>query len=115
MYSLKCIECGKENKETNYNCECGGLLEVRFDFDEVSVNFKLDGRDLRVWKYGSLLPVRSDPVTLKEGGTPLYRLERLEKELGIRRIYVKHEGLNPSGSFKDRGMTVGITKALEFG
>jgi len=115
MYSLKCIECGKENEETNYNCECGGLLEVRFDFDEVSVNFKLDGRDLRVWKYGSLLPVRSDPVTLKEGGTPLYRLERLEKELGIRRIYVKHEGLNPSGSFKDRGMTVGITKALEFG
>ncbi|MEM3391662.1 MAG: threonine synthase [Archaeoglobaceae archaeon] len=115
MYSLKCIECGKENKETNYNCECGGLLEGRFDFDEVSVNFKLDGRDLRVWKYGSLLPVRSDPVTLKEGGTPLYRLERLEKELGIRRIYVKHEGLNPSGSFKDRGMTVGITKALEFG
>ncbi|MEM0203059.1 MAG: threonine synthase [Archaeoglobaceae archaeon] len=114
MYSLKCIECGKENRETNYNCECGGLLEVRFDFDKVSVDFKLDGRDLRVWKYRSLLPVRSEPVTLKEGGTPLYRLERLEKELGIRRIYVKHEGLNPSGSFKDRGMTVGITKALEF-
>lgn len=115
MYSLKCIECGKESKETNYNCECGGLLEVRFDLDEALVDFKLDGRDLRVWKYRSLLPVKSDPVTLREGGTPLYRLERLEKELGIRRIYVKHEGLNPSGSFKDRGMTVGITKALEFG
>lgn len=114
MYSLVCIECGRENDETRYNCECGGLLEVRFKLDEVEIDFKLDGRDMRVWKYRSLLPVRSDPVTLKEGGTPLYRLDRLEKELGIRKIYVKHEGLNPSGSFKDRGMTVGVTKALEF-
>lgn len=115
MYSLNCIECGKENDETRYTCTCGGLLEVRFNLGEVSIDFTLNGKDLWVWKYRSLLPVSSDPVTLKEGGTPLYRLERLEKELGIRRIYVKHEGLNPSGSFKDRGMTVGITKALEFG
>ena len=113
MYSLVCIECGKENDESRYTCECGGLLEVRFNLNEVEVDFKLDGREMRVWKYRSLLPIKSEPVTLKEGGTPLYRLERLEKELGIRRIYVKHEGLNPSGSFKDRGMTVGVTKALE--
>lgn len=96
-----------------YKCICDGLLEVRFDLSRLEIDFKLDGRDLKVWKYRSLLPVKSEPVTLKEGGTPLYRLERLEKELEIRRIYVKHEGLNPSGSFKDRGMTVGITKALE--
>jgi threonine synthase len=113
MYSLVCIECGKENDESRYTCECGGLLEVRFNLNEVEIDFKLDGREMRVWKYRSLLPIKSEPVTLKEGGTPLYRLERLEKELGIRRIYVKHEGLNPSGSFKDRGMTVGVTKALE--
>ncbi|MCQ4152845.1 MAG: threonine synthase [Archaeoglobi archaeon] len=114
MYSLKCIDCGKESGEESYNCECGGLLEVRFDLNQVEIDFKLDGKDLWVWKYRSLLPVKSEPVTLKEGGTPLYRLERLEKELGVHRIYVKHEGLNPSGSFKDRGMTVGVTKALEF-
>ncbi|MCC6027502.1 MAG: threonine synthase [Archaeoglobus sp.] len=113
MYSLVCIECGKKNDESRYTCECGGLLEVRFNLNEVEIDFKLDGREMRVWKYRSLLPIKSEPVTLKEGGTPLYRLERLEKELGIRRIYVKHEGLNPSGSFKDRGMTVGVTKALE--
>jgi threonine synthase len=113
MYSLVCIECGKENDESRYTCECGGLLEVRFNLNEVEIDFKLDGREMRVWKYRSLLPIKSEPVTLKEGGTPLYRLERVEKELGIRRIYVKHEGLNPSGSFKDRGMTVGVTKALE--
>jgi len=114
MYSLKCIDCGKESGEESYNCECGGLLEVRIDLNQVEIDFKLNGKDLSVWKYRSLLPVNSEPVTLKEGGTPLYRLERLEKELGIHRIYVKHEGLNPSGSFKDRGMTVGVTKALEF-
>ncbi len=115
MYSLVCIECGKKNDESRYTCECGGLLEVRFNLSEVEVDFKLDGREMKVWKYRSLLPIKSEPVTLKEGGTPLYRLERLERELGIRRIYVKHEGLNPSGSFKDRGMTVGVTKALELG
>lgn len=115
MYSLRCIDCGKESGEENYNCECGGLLEVKIDLKRVNLDFKLNGKELGVWKYRSLLPVKIEPVTLKEGGTPLYRLERLEKELGIRRIYVKHEGLNPSGSFKDRGMTVGVTKALELG
>jgi threonine synthase len=115
MYRLKCIECGKEWGDDRYTCECGGLLEVEIDLDEVDVDFRLDGSNITVWKYRSLLPVKIDPVTLKEGGTPLYRAERLEKEVGVRRVYVKHEGLNPSGSFKDRGMTVGVTKALELG
>ncbi len=115
MYSLKCIECGREASEESYTCSCGGLLEVVFDFDSVEVDFRLDGKNLSVWKYRSLLPVKGNPVTLNEGGTPLYRAERLEELLGIKRVYVKHEGLNPSGSFKDRGMTVGVTKAIELG
>ena len=115
MYSLKCIECGREWGNDRYTCECGGLLEVEIDLNAVDIDFKLDGNNISVWKYRSLLPVRIDPVTLKEGGTPLYRAERLEKEVGVRRVYVKHEGLNPSGSFKDRGMTVGVTKAIELG
>ncbi len=113
MYSLTCIECGREWGDDHYTCECGGLLEVRLNLDEIDVDFKLDGQNITVWKYRSLLPVKIDPVTLREGGTPLYRAKKLEKELGIRRVYVKHEGLNPSGSFKDRGMTVGLTKAIE--
>jgi len=80
-------------------------LEVQFE--DVEIDFKLNGRDLSVWKYRCLLPVNRDPVTLKEGGTPLYEFSR--------NLYVKHEGANPSGSFKDRGMTVGVTKALELG
>ena len=105
MYRLVCIECGKVNNEGSYTCECGGLLEVQFE--DVDIDFKLNGRDLSVWKYRCLLPVNRDPVTLKEGGTPLYEFSR--------NLYVKHEGANPSGSFKDRGMTVGVTKALELG
>ena len=115
MYSLVCIECGKEWGDDRYTCECGGLLEVRLKLDEIDVNFRLDGQNITVWKYRSLLPVRINPITLNEGGTPLYRAEKLEEELGVKRIYVKHEGLNPSGSFKDRGMTVGLTKAIELG
>ncbi len=79
------------------------MLEVVIDVS--NADFKLDGSNIGVWKYKSLLPVRIKPVTLREGGTPLYDIDKS--------VFVKHEGLNPSGSFKDRGMTVGITKAIE--
>ncbi|AIY89410.1 threonine synthase [Geoglobus acetivorans] len=109
MYLLRCIECG-EVYETDslYTCaKCGGLLEVVVDLS--NADFRLDGNNITLWKYRSLIPVKTDPVTLFEGGTPLYPLKTGKSS----RVYIKHEGLNPSGSFKDRGMTVGITKALE--
>jgi len=111
---LKCIECGKEYdpKEARYRCECGGLLEVLVDLDEVENVF--DGKNITLWKYESFIPVEKR-VSLNEGGTPLYRLENLQKELEMRELYVKNEGANPTGSFKDRGMTVGVSKALELG
>ncbi|WP_457548544.1 threonine synthase [Archaeoglobus sp.] len=109
-YKLVCIECGKEHSEESYTCECGGLLEVRFE--DVDIDFELNGKSLSVWKYRCLLPVKIEPVTLKEGGTPLYRCNNICRDV---ELYVKHEGANPSGSFKDRGMTVGVTKALELG
>ena len=117
-YVLRCIECGRiYEREDIYTCECGGLLEVKIENAEI--DFKLDGNLKGVWKYSSLLPVKIRPVTLREGSTPLYRCRRIEEmleERGVRaEVYVKHEGANPSGSFKDRGMTVGVTKALELG
>lgn len=110
---LKCIECGREYDETElrYRCDCGGLLEVVTDLERVENVF--DGRDVTLWKYESWLPVRKR-VSLNEGGTPLYRLKNLEKRLGVE-LYAKNEGANPTGSFKDRGMTVGVSKALELG
>jgi len=119
IYTLKCIKCGREYDKNSaiYNCDCGGLLEVNIDFSSVNTD-KDDykGIPLSVWKYREFLPVERDPITIKEGGTPLYDCNRFSKILGLKEdFYVKHEGLNPTGSFKDRGMTVGVTKALELG
>ncbi len=110
---MKCIECGREydEKELRYRCDCGGLLEVVTDLEKAEDVF--DGENVTLWKYESWLPV-GKRVSLDEGGTPLYRLKNLEKELGVE-LYAKNEGANPTGSFKDRGMTVGVSKALELG
>ncbi|ACS90171.1 threonine synthase [Thermococcus sibiricus] len=110
---LKCIECGRKYDENDlrYRCECGGLLEVVTDLDRAEDVF--DGKNVTLWKYKSWLPVKSR-VSLNEGGTPLYKLKNLEKGFGVE-IYAKNEGANPTGSFKDRGMTVGVSKALELG
>jgi len=120
---LECIECGSKFKidERFYTCpKCGGLLEVEFEPSELKR--KLDLKRLKtetpsVWKYNAFMPIldKTKIVSLHEGGTPLYHCDNLAKEIGVRELYVKYEGANPTGSFKDRGMTVGVTKALEFG
>jgi len=88
---------------------------VVYDYSEISLSREDLKGPLSVWKYKALLPVSREPVTLKEGGTPIYHLRSIGKEVGLKEAYAKHEGMNPSGSFKDRGMTVGVTKALELG
>ncbi len=118
----RCIECGKDFdiRARLYVCpECGGLLEIEFEGDELRKNLKehpLEGQ-INVWKYRAFMPVASDSkiVSLGEGGTPLVKCDRLANEIGLKNLYIKFEGANPTGSFKDRGMTVGVTKALEFG
>ncbi len=87
-------------------------------YDYESIGFDMDEiKDVppSVWKYKKLLPIEREPVSIREGGTPLYKCDRLAEKIGIKELYVKHEGLNPTGSFKDRGMTVGVSKALELG
>ena len=117
MYRLVCVSCGAEfpADEILYNCSrCGHLLAVRYDLSALNITKKTwEGRPLSVWRYRELLPVTIEPVTIHEGGTPLYHLKRIGKELGLPRLYAKHEGMNPSGSFKDRGMTVGVSMALQ--
>ena len=119
MYKLVCVHCGAEYPPDAivYNCEkCGHLLAVKYDLDDITVTHEeLKKRELGVWRYKEFLPVRIEPVSLHEGGTPLYHLKKLGEELGLKNLYAKHEGMNPSGSFKDRGMTLGVSMAKQLG
>jgi threonine synthase len=118
-YKLQCFECQRvfPAEEAGFRCKaCGGLLEVRFDLAgrrEPAWN----GRQLSVWKYRELLPIEKQEsiVSLAEGGTGLHHCKRLGRKLGLKKLFVKNEGENPTGSFKDRGMTVAISKARELG
>ncbi|MDV0443843.1 threonine synthase [Methanorbis rubei] len=119
MYRLVCVHCGAEYPPDAivYNCEkCGHLLAVKYDLDKITITRKeLNQRPISVWRYKEFLPVRIEPVTLQEGGTPLYHLKKIGEELGLPNLYAKHEGMNPSGSFKDRGMTLGVSMAKQLG
>ena len=113
---MKCISCGEEYNldEIIYTCKkCSSTLEV-----VCSPNVSRDVFDCRkstMWKYKEFMPVdESKIVSLEEGGTPFCSCQKLGDKLGID-LYVKVEGSNPTGSFKDRGMSVGITKAVELG
>ncbi|AHF98420.1 threonine synthase [Halostagnicola larsenii XH-48] len=111
---LECIECGETFApfaDIRYTCdECDGLLEVRY-VDLPSLD-DFEGRG--VWRYADALPLDSG-VTTQEGATPLYEVPRLENDVGVEALRIKHEGMNPTGSFKDRGMTVGVAVAKELG
>ena len=118
MYHLECIKCGAKygRDEVIYTCKkCDGLLDVIYDYSQINLTRESLKGPLSVWKYKPLLPVSREPITLKEGGTPIYHMKRIGEQIGLKEAYAKHEGMNPSGSFKDRGMTVGVTKALELG
>lgn len=109
---LTCIECGQVEPPLEaviYRCPaCGGLLEVRYAEPAAFEDFDGTG----VWRYADALPVGSG-VTIEEGDTPLYRVPSIEAEVGVADLRVKHEGMNPTGSFKDRGMTVGVQVARQ--
>jgi len=122
QYYLVCISCGAKYPpdEIVYKCrKCGDLLSVEYSDEAMRPEIikEWDRRNMSVWRYAELLPVgdRSKIVSLGEGGTSLNRCVRLGGEIGLKNVYVKNEGENPTGSFKDRGMTVGVTKALELG
>ncbi len=108
---LSCIECGTDFKADPwlFKCPiCSGLLEVRFSKLEISWK-NISNRPLSVWRYKELLPRVKEYVSLSEGGTPLIPSRIFDN------TYVKFEGANPTGSFKDRGMTVSISLAKEAG
>ena len=113
--SLKCIACQTEYPLAPiYECEvCGGILNVIFDYGElVSEELK---KSKRVGNKTDLLPVNPEYlVSIGEGNTPLIKTDKLARRIGIENLLLKGEYCNPTGSFKDRPVSVGISKALEF-
>ena len=101
-------------------CPCGSPLLVRYDLQNARAQFKpssLKGRVASLWRYREVLPLQNDAnqVSLGEGFTPLFEANALARETGIKRVWIKDEAQNPTGSFKDRGLCLAITMAREFG
>jgi threonine synthase len=116
---LACIDCGAVHPlDYRLQCDgCQGLLEFRYDLDVLRRRGPglLQGAGL--WRYAPVLPI-ADPahrVTLGEGGTPLLDCPRLARDLGVRRLLVKFEGSNPTGTVKDRTSATAVGAALQFG
>src|SRR5215470_10362110 len=118
---LRCRECGREYATAPiYTCEwCFGPLEVAYDYDAITASVsrdKIAAGPLSLWRYADLLPVQCDPaVDLNTGFTPLVRADRLAAELGLGGVWVKNDTRNPTNSFKDRVVSIALSKALEFG
>jgi threonine synthase len=129
-HRFRCIACGhlSDDAAQNFRCaNCGDLLEITYPhWKEAPPNpgqlkstwkqrrLSLDSVDLSgVWRFRELLPKVSDQavITLREGNTPLYDLPHCARITGVPRLFAKHQGLNPTGSFKDAGMTVAATFA----
>jgi len=119
---LKCKECGEEYpKEPLHVCEmCFGPLEAAYKYDEIKESISreiIEKRDHNIWRYKELLPIDKDPtIGLEVGHTPLIRAHNLGKALGVSEIYIKNDAVCfPTLSFKDRVVSVALSKAIEFG
>ncbi len=119
---LECSSTGRTSPSERLAglSEAGRPLLVRYDLDALKGRFtpaSLAGRPPTLWRYAEVLPVR-DPlrrITLGEGFTPLIDSPRLARSMGVRRLWIKDEGQNPTGSFKDRGLCIAVSRAWELG
>jgi threonine synthase len=141
LHQLRCFGCGSRiagaQAQPDFRCAvCGDLFEVEYPGWNQPTGpdrpnpgaLKWLWRERRcssesldqsgVWRYRELLPILEsfgNAVSLREGNTPLYHLPRAAKRLGIDQLFAKHQGMNPSGSFKDTGMTAALSVARERG
>ncbi len=118
---LRCRECARVYPATaSHVCDyCFGPLEVAYDYAAVASSISRESiaaGPATIWRYADLLPASAEsPVDLGAGFTPLVRADRLAAELGLGELYVKNDTRNPTGSFKDRVVSVALTKARELG
>ena len=118
---LRCRECERPfPAEALHVCDyCFGPLEVAYDYEQIAATVsraRIESGPRSIWRYRDLLPVNDDtPVDLGAGFTPLVRADRLAAELGLGELWIKDDTANPTGSFKDRVVSVALTKARHLG
>ena len=119
---IVCPRCQRrfELSELLTLCPCGSPLMVRYDLDrakELLAKSLFCDRVASLWRYRELLPLQSETnlISIGEGYTPLLDAKNLAIELGVRQLWIKDEAQNPTGSFKDRGLSVAISRATELG
>lgn len=122
----RCTVCGEffETKEAMMTCpHCGekGILDVEYDYDALkqvlTKDYFKNNRDYSMWRYFPLMGIEEENIhkMLRIGWTPLVKSYNLSKKLGLKELYIKDDGLNPSGSSKDRASGVAVLKAIEAG
>ena len=120
---LECSSCGERhetNKVQTVCTKCGKPLFARYDLEKIRNTLsrrELVAREANMWRYWELLPIveRKNAVTLGEGWTPLINTPRLGEKIGLPDLWVKDEGIIPTGTFKARGLSMAISKAKELG
>ena len=122
FHALKCKECGAEYElEAKNVCEfCFGPLEVSYDYSKLRQTVTretIQAGPNSIWRYRQFLPVTSEnPIDVGTGMTPLVRSHRLARRLGLKKLYIKNDAVNmPTLSFKDRVVSVAMTRAKELG
>lgn len=119
---LYCSKCNKRYDIDNVMtlCSCGGPIMVDYDYRQAAQMIDKDNsteRPWSMWRYREILPVRDDAniISLGEGGTPLLPSAAIGAELGLKHLYFKDESVNPTGSFKARGLGMAVSRAKELG
>ncbi|MCJ0743821.1 threonine synthase [Pedobacter montanisoli] len=119
-YHLKCTSCGSPypKEELNTFCKvCHSPIEVAFELSQVMPNSVIDSNERSMWRYAQVMPLlaKKNRISLGEGFTPILELSALANKLGLDNLLLKDESLNPTGSFKARGLSMAVSKAKELG
>ena len=123
VLGAKCVRCGKEYEAVPglTTCACGGILDIVYDYAAIRRDFSPKDlaacRDNTMWRYRPFLPVEegSAPPPLRVGWSPLYKADNLARALGLKTLYIKDDGQNPTSSLKDRASALAVVKAREAG
>ena len=123
VLGAKCTRCGAEYEAlpTITTCKCGGILDIQYSYSAIRDHFSPadleQNHDWSMWRYRPFLPVEEDSPAppLRVGWSPLYKADRLSKVLGLKTLYIKDDGQNPTASLKDRASAMAVVKAREAG